>query len=55
MLVAADFRIIEQPIDGTVLQLPVDAILAKTAMNIHLALLIITTENASKGAPKGRN
>ena len=48
ILVTADLGLVTLPIDGFVVQAPMNSILAETALQVHLPFLIVTTKNACK-------
>ena len=50
MLVAADFRVIAQPFNRIVIQLPVNPIITKSPVQIPLTFFIIAAEYANKTA-----
>jgi hypothetical protein len=48
ILETSDFGIIVLPFNRIIIQLPVNTIIAETAMQIHLSHFIVTSKNASE-------
>ncbi len=53
VLVPANFRVIVQPFDGIIFQFPTDAIFTEAAVQVHVALFVVSAENTCKTVPEG--
>ena len=50
-----DFVVVAFPFDGGIFQFPVNSILAEAAVQVHVALFIVTAKNTGKLALKRHN